>query len=127
MVVFDASALLALVLGEPGSEEASRYLGEGIISTVNLAEVMSTLAQRGATEARLDALLAKLPLKIVDFTTADARQAALLRPATRSLGLSLGDRACLAVSILRGATALTADRAWGQLPEKLGTDVIVIR
>ena len=126
-MIYDASALLALVLDETGSEETLRHLGDGAISAVNLAEVMSTLAQRGATADDLDALLADLPLKVLPFGSDEAKQAALLRPLTLANGLSLGDRACLAVAILQDARALSADRAWAALPRDIADRVDLIR
>ncbi len=125
--VFDASVVLALVFDEPESDQATSSLAGGVISTVNLAEVMTVLMHKGATGEDLDALLADLPLGVEQFTTADAVQTALLRPQTRSLGLSLGDRSCLALGLRLGAKILTADKAWANLPEDLARSIKLLR
>lgn len=116
--VLDASALLAYLGNEAGAEVVAGAISEGAtISTVNLAEALSTLATRGADPA---AVVAKLidrglldgAITVEPFTAADATEAARLRPLTRSAGLSLADRACLALARRLSREALTADRAW---------------
>lgn len=90
--VLDASALLALMMGEPGQDiVASRVIG-GLVSAVNLSEVISRLASAGMPEdeALSDALA--LRITVVPFTQSQALQAAALRRITQSFGLSLGDR-----------------------------------
>ena len=126
-MVYDASVLLALVLDEPGTERAMHSLADGVISSVNLAEVMTVLAHRGATAEDLDVLVNDLPLRVEDFTTDDAVLTALLRPDTKALGLSLGDRACLALAQRLSEVALTADRAWAKLPDSLSQSVELLR
>lgn len=116
--VLDASALLAYLGDEPGADQVANAIAAGAaISTVNLAEALSTLATRGADPAAVVTRLTERGLldgaiTIEPFTTADATQAARLRPLTRSTGLSLADRACLAVARRLAREALTADRAW---------------
>ena len=116
--VLDASALLAYLGNEAGAEVVAGAISEGAtISTVNLAEALSTLATRGADPA---AVVAKLidrglldgAITVEPFTAADATEAARLGPLTRSAGLSLADRACLALARRLSREALTADRAW---------------
>jgi ribonuclease VapC len=116
--VLDASALLAYLGNEMGADlVADAIAGGASISTVNLAEALSTLATRGrdpgdvVSELTGRGLLAGA-LTVEPFTTADATEAARLRPLTRSAGLSLGDRACLAVARRLTAAVLTADEAW---------------
>jgi ribonuclease VapC len=118
MKVFDASAALAVVFVEPGSDRAERLLedGDAVISSVNHAEVVARLLERGMREAEADAVCDALPLQILPFTAAQARASGRLRPATRALGLSLGDRCCLALALEhRGAQVVTADRLWKDL------------
>ncbi len=123
--VLDASAALAVLKEEPGSEVVEQALPACIMSTVNLSEVLSKLGEFGiAGDAAWNAV-AGLALTFVEFDTAAAREAASLRPATRRLGLSLGDRACLALGRTRGAPVLTADRVWTSLD--LGVEVTSIR
>jgi len=110
--ILDASALLALLNAEPGSDLVEELLPEAVISTVNLAEAVGRLAAIGMPDNEIRDSLALLGLETVPFDAQQAFQAGLLYPRLRSLGLSLGDRACLALALTTGATALTADRAW---------------
>ncbi len=123
--VLDASAVLALLQREKGHEEVVAVVGEAKVSAVNLAEVGSQLADKGRPMTQVRATLDGLGLDIVPFDEEQAFEVARLRPLTRSLGLSLGDRACLALAVLRGVPAMTADRTWSAL--RLGIDVRVIR
>ena len=115
--VLDASALLAYLGNEPGADVVADAIAAGAtISTVNLAEALSTLATRGADPAAVVTRLTERGLldgaiTVEPFTTADATEAARLRPLTRSAGLSLADRACLALARRLAREALTADRA----------------
>jgi PIN domain nuclease of toxin-antitoxin system len=118
MKVFDASAALAVVFAEPGSEQAETLLddGDAVISSVNQAEVMARLLERGMPEAEADAVCDALRLQVLPFTAAQARSSGRLRRSTRALGLSLGDRCCLALAQEhRGAQVVTADRVWKDL------------
>jgi ribonuclease VapC len=114
-VVLDASAVLAFVYDEPGAQLVEPMLAGGAISTVNWSETLTKIAERGGDAARLGRQILALGPVIEPFTIADAEAAARLHPATRALGLSLGDRCCLAVAQRLDATAVTADRAWSQL------------
>ncbi len=120
--VLDASALLAYLGDEPGAEVVTEVIAEGAaISALNLAEVLATVAARGADPAELVHELGRRglvdgALAIAPFTTADAVEVARLRPLTRAAGLSLGDRSGLALARRLGADAITADRAWADLP-----------
>jgi ribonuclease VapC len=129
--VLDASALLAHLRDEPGAEVAAEAIASGaVISTVNLAEVFSRVADRGGDAAQLAAELTQSGLldgaiTVEPFTTADAIEAARLRPLTRDAGLSLGDRACLALARRLDAPALTADIDWQGVAH--GVDLCPIR
>jgi PIN domain nuclease of toxin-antitoxin system len=114
-VVLDASALLTVFNAEPGAERVIELLPTAIISAVNLAEVVAKLQERGMPDDRIRANIEALELSVVPFDETLAMEAGLLRAATRTAGLSLGDRACLALAAARGATALTTDRAWDAL------------
>jgi ribonuclease VapC len=124
-VVLDASALLALLQGEPGSEAVATAIPGGIISAVNLSEVIAKLAEAGMPEAAIQAALSSVEIEIHPFDIASAYRAGLLRVATRHLGLSLGDRACLALARQLGLPALTTDRAWERA--EIGVEVRVAR
>ena len=116
--VLDASALLAHLRDEPGADVVAEAIAGGaVISTVNLAEVFSRVADRGEDPAKLAAELTQRGLldgaiSVEPFTAADAIDARRLRPLTRDAGLSLGDRACLALARRLDAPALTADTDW---------------
>jgi ribonuclease VapC len=108
----DSSAILALIKNEPGAEVAASVLPRAVISAVNITEVVSKLIDLGSSTAPLDLALAEAKVEIVPFTDAQARLAGELRRTTKARGLSLGDRACLALAQERGLTAVTADAAW---------------
>jgi ribonuclease VapC len=116
--VLDASALLAYLRDEPGAEVVSEAIAGGAaVSAVNLAEVLSRVADRGRDPAALVVRMTERGLlggaiAVESFTTADAVETARLRPLTRKAGLSLGDRACLTLARRLEAPALTADLAW---------------
>lgn len=116
--VLDASALLAYLREEPGADVVADVIAEGaVISTVNLAEVFSRAADRGTDPAGLAIELTGGGLldgaiTVEPFTVADAIETARLRPLTHRAGLSLGDRACLALARRLRAPAVTADNAW---------------
>ena len=113
--VLDASAVLCLIRNEPGADRVKAALADSRISAVNLSEVIAKMADLGMNAALIDAVLDPLQLAAVPFDARQARAAGLMRAETRSLGLSLGDRACLALAMSSDATAMTTDRAWGAL------------
>lgn len=115
--ILDASALLALLNRETGHAQVRRSIITGAaISSVNLAEVVTKLSERGATEEEIRASLGSLRLHVLDFNAELAYQTGLLRPLTRQAGLSLGDRACLALAQALDLPAVTAERVWQGLP-----------
>ena len=115
MVVLDASVVLAVINAEPGAEAAIAYLAEAVISAVNLSEVVAKLAERGMPAEAIAATLDDLDLDVQPLSRDLAIEAGLMRPTTRTHGLSLGDRACLALAHSLGETAVTMDRAWQTL------------
>jgi PIN domain nuclease of toxin-antitoxin system len=121
LAVLDASAFLAYLRDEPGADVVSDAIAEGAaIATANLAEVLSRAADRGADPQRLARQLAERGLldgaiDVEPLVAADAVEVARLRPLTRDHGLSLGDRACLALAQRLDVPALTADTAWSRL------------
>ncbi|MGH2457669.1 MAG: PIN domain-containing protein [Chloroflexota bacterium] len=123
--VLDASAVLAFALREPGYEIVGAAFDGGAISSVNWSEVLQKVLASGKSPAELSTEFFGLGLRIVPFTAEDAEAAALLWPATRALGLSLGDRACLTLGLQRRCPVFTADRSWRQL--SLDLDIRMIR
>ena len=126
--VLDSSAILASLWSEPGASIVNQYAGSSIVSSVNMAEVFTKIIDRGLSpqaESQVGLLSLASPYQIIPFDADQAHRCGLLRAATRSRGLSLGDRACLALAIREKATVLTANRAWGDLD--LGIEIKVIR
>jgi ribonuclease VapC len=127
MFVLDASALLALLLDEPGADNVKAVLADAAMSAINLAEVVSYFAKLGATDADINALLQPLPIKIIPADAEMSYAAGMMRRATLSAGLSLGDRYCLSCAARLAGTAITADRSWAQIADDVGVDVRLIR
>lgn len=123
--VLDASALLAAIQQEPGSSDVMRVIDRAAISAVNLAEVVSKLIDKGIAADEAWTSIEASEIRVVPFDGAMARRVAALRPLTRKAGLSLGDRACLALGMAENAVVLTTDRAWKGLD--LGIAVKIIR
>ena len=125
-IVLDASALLALLNREPGAEGLTpELLGVAAASTVNLAEVQSKLVDHGVSPSSAWAATLSPVQEVVPFTVEQAQAAGSLIAQTRALGLSLGDRACLALALALEAPVYTADRSWKNL--RLGVRIHVIR
>jgi ribonuclease VapC len=125
--VLDTSALLAWIQGEPGGEFVSSKLSENCaFSSVNLAELVTKLADENHRDPHnIGQQLRTLGIEIVTFTETQGVNAGLLRKQTRSKGLSLGDRACLALAHELKAEVLTTDKAWKKL--ELPLSIIDIR
>jgi PIN domain nuclease of toxin-antitoxin system len=124
-VVLDASALLALINQEAGSEKVAAVLSTACMSSVNVAEVVSKLMDKGFSEVEIRKIFGALKLRIIPFDEEQGFIAGLLRANTKSLGLSLGDRACLSLAIQQKLSVLTADRVWAGL--QLGLNIQMIR
>jgi PIN domain nuclease of toxin-antitoxin system len=124
-VVLDASALLTVLNGEPGSERVIEALPASVIGAVNLAEVASKLQERGMPDDRIRATFDALELAVMPLEGELAIETGLMRVATRAAGLSLGDRACLALARALDAVALTTDRAWQNLD--IGIKIELVR
>jgi len=123
--VLDASAVLAVIQEEPGAERIEAHLDTGCISAVNLAEVVGKLQDRGLGDNEIDELIALLDLDTRILDKDGAVFMGKLRQSTKVAGLSLGDRACLALAHSLGATAITMDRAWKDL--EIGVAIEVAR
>jgi ribonuclease VapC len=123
--VLDASVVIAAVLDEPGLKDAKVWFTDACVSSVNLTEIISKLIDFGHTPEAAATGLLKFGLEVHPFTHSQAITAGTLRSATRQRGLSLGDRACLALAAELGRPAVTADRAWAELD--LGIPIEVIR
>ena len=123
--VLDASAILAAVNTEPGARVVVAALPGAIVSTVNLAEVISKLIEKGSSREQVRDILNELMLTTVDFDGDLAERCGHLRATTRAHGLSLGDRACLALAERMNLPALTGDHRWSNL--QIGITIKMIR
>ena len=110
--VLDSSALLALLLGEPGAERVQACLPDAVVGSVNLAEATTKLLHKGAEPAAVQSILEGLRLEIVPWTETLVWASLDLCPFAWTRGLSLGDRACMALARTLHRKALTADAAW---------------
>jgi ribonuclease VapC len=123
--VLDASAILAAYRDEPGAEVVREILGGSLVSAVNYSEVLSKTLDLGDTfDVAVHKLLA-MHFIVMPHDEVLALRAGELRQLTRSRGLSIGDRACLALAERERLPALTADRAWIGLD--LPVEIRVIR
>lgn len=114
-ILLDSSALLALIHREKGAEVVEAFLGRACMSTVNYAEVLSKLTEKGVPDKEAVLVVEGLLQEIIPFDTNCAVLAARLRRETRGLGLSLGDRACLATAEAHKLEAVTADKIWAKV------------
>jgi ribonuclease VapC len=125
IAVLDSSAILAFLLNEPGAETVAPILENALLSSVNLCEVHARLMLFGISARHSWNRILNLHCKVCIFSDELARIAAELVQLTKPFGLSLGDRACLALAIERKATVYTTDKIWKKIP--LGIEVEVIR
>ena len=125
VIIADASAILALLKQEPLGEFQPRRLFRATISAVNLSEVLERLCCGGLSQPEAEEAVASLNLRVAEFDEPQARLAAYLRPQTRRAGLSLGDRACLALGLRLGFPVITADRAWARVD--VGVEIVLIQ
>jgi ribonuclease VapC len=127
--VMDASAVLALMQGEIGSDVVDNLVleHECVISAVNLAEVATKLMDKGLAPAQLARTLGELNVQPIDFDQEQSLLSAKLRISTKSAGLSLGDRACLALAQLTQGTAVTSDHAWQDVKDAVDVKILQIR
>ena len=121
----DASALLAAIHKERGGDAVREVIDGSVISAVNWSEVLQKLEQADIDREQVETALKALGLKVIEFTGKDASIAAGLWKASRKLGLSFADRACLAAGLRMGRKVMTADRIWKTLD--IGIEVWVIR
>jgi ribonuclease VapC len=123
--VLDSSAVLAVIWNEPGSDMVLDHVDGAVISAVNYAEVLTKISDRGVDGKRASALLASLAIETIVFDKAQAETSGQIRSQTRHLGLSLGDRACIALAMTKGWPVLTADKVWAELT--LSVQVLLVR
>jgi len=125
-VLLDASALLALLLSEPGADIVRGVMSHSSLSAINYTEVLTRLIREGEAPSSAIADLEMLDLSVIPWDQESANSAADLSPLAKTHGLSLGDRACLATARRLRRKVLTSERKWRKLPE-LGIDMQFIR
>jgi ribonuclease VapC len=126
-VTLDASALLAMLLDEPGGKKVKAALDGALLCAVNLAEIVSYYAKPGASRPDIEAILQPLPIRVVPVDAALSYEAGMLRPLTLPGRLSMDDRYCLALAKRAGAPALTAERRWPDIAAAADVRVALIR
>lgn len=128
-ILLDASAVLAFLQGEPGEDVVRQALQSAHcgVSAANQAEIIAKALDRGGSKDTIRLMLSELNYTVIDLLAEDGTQAGLLRSATRHLGLSLGDRLCLACAQRLKSQVLTADREWLKLATELGLSIVCIR
>ncbi len=114
-IVFDTSAVIALLRAEPGAETVALWVGQAAMSAVNLQELVKSLLGRGLALPVIEEIVSDLRLEIHDHDRAAAFAAAALVDATKEHGSGLGDRSCMALAIQLGVPVLTADKAWAKV------------
>lgn len=125
--VIDTSAVFVDLNEETGAAEARRWLRDAAICAINLQEVVSKSVDKGVPVEAIPRLIEALRLDIRALDTELAIEAGLMRGATAHLGLSHGDRGCLALARKLGLPAVTADRAWKDAETELGVEVVLVR
>lgn len=125
MKILDASAVLAWLREESGASLVSDMLQEGAMTAANLAELLSKLVDLGFSEKDRRAILEALNMDVLPVDAEMAWAAASLRASSKHLGLSLGDRMCLAAGIIHHSPVVTAEHAWCKLD--LPIEVIMVR
>jgi ribonuclease VapC len=123
--VLDATAILAVLFSEMGSDAVVPLLGGALVSAVNLSEVYAVLVRRGLDAGVAWRQLEGLGCEICPMDKEQARVAGELAARSRTRELSLGDRACLALAVQRKATVYTTNAAWKNLG--IGVEIQVIR
>jgi ribonuclease VapC len=127
-VILDASAVLAVLFQEPGQDVVKAALGSGAaISAANIAEAMARLVKDGMASEPAARALSALPMTLHALDYDLAIRAGAMFVQTRPFGLSLGDRACLALALRERLPVLTADRIWAQAGPVVGVEVRLIR
>lgn len=114
-VVLDSSAFLALVNSETGAKSVAAAIADSVMSAVNVAEVVSVMVRRGISREHVMMLIANSGIRVEPFDLSQAEETGALIVATAALGLSLGDRACLALALREQLEVLTTDTIWAEL------------
>jgi ribonuclease VapC len=126
-LVLDASVILAAILGEPGGDDVFNSIEDVCVSAVNVAEVYTYAAVNNFPTAAIDAFFSETGVAVVAHSFEQAVATGHMAAITRKAGLSLGDRACLALAQHKQAEVLTADRPWAAFAVALGLKIRLLR
>lgn len=126
-LILDASVVLAAILGEWGGDAVFDRLDEAAICTVNVAEVYTYASINALSTLAIDAFFEETGIEIVPFSHEQALVAGRIAAVTKTSGLSLGDRSCLALAIVRDAEVLTADHPWEKIARAVGLKITMLR
>jgi ribonuclease VapC len=127
MTLFDASAVIAAIKGEPGEETVFALAQDAAISTVNLAEVFGYAARSELSASVVDVFLEETGIAILPLSREEAARAGEYLPLTKSIGLSLADRCCLAVASIRRLTLAATDRPLLEFAGSIGIETEALR
>jgi PIN domain nuclease of toxin-antitoxin system len=129
ITILDASAVLAFLQGEPGDDIVRLALQSDscVVTAANQAEIIAKIVDRGVDAVVFKTVTNQMGYPVIDVTAQDGECAGWMREQTRLIGLSLGDRLCLAVAKRLKAVVLTADRPWLAMAQPLGLDIRCIR
>jgi ribonuclease VapC len=127
LAFLDASAVIALLNGEPGAEEVEGVLATAAIGAVNIAEIVSHYTFLGAPLGDIQSMINTLPMTIIAADKDLSWEAGALRAITSKKGLSLGDRFCLALAKRLDVTAYTTEHVWPEIADAAEVKVMVIR
>lgn len=122
-LVFDTSTVIAVMRRETGADRIAELFAGGAMSSVNFAELVAQGVRRGVSAEDVTNDFTQLKLVVHAFDLEDATLTGALIAVTRPFGLSLGDRACLALAKRLNGTAVTANHAWAKLDLGIPIDV----
>ncbi len=121
--VLDASALIAFLRNEPGADKVAAILPGACISAVNLSETLGKMVEHGKPLEATSYQIQRLGIPVIPFDDEQAKITASLWKSTRTIGMSLGDRSCLALAIKTSLPALTTERDSG----KCGLNIEIVK
>lgn len=130
--MLDASAVLALLKAEPGSEKVRTLMPGSSMSIVNLTETVAVACRQrlDVAPAALRQMLRDGKVRIIvpdEDTALLAAEMMGAKPPKKYGPLSLGDGYCLAHAAILGAPALTADQGWAETQFPSPVDIELIR
>jgi PIN domain nuclease of toxin-antitoxin system len=125
--LLDTSALIALLKKEPGYEEIEDIIANSAISSVNLSELVAVLARSGISDLDIDEMIKDIVPEIIPFCEYTSIKAGKLLTITKTYGLSLGDRACIATGDFYEMEIHTTDKAWLKVQSEITAKITVIR